>query len=71
MELRIRDLPHRKFTEYQPRGREADLWGLLVSLECGGIKTVWGSPNTTDATEHATRVAAVKGLKRQLGELKP
>src|SRR6267142_2155048 len=71
MELRICDLPYRKYTEYQPRGREADLWGLLVSLERGGIKTVWGSPNTTDAAEHAARVAAVKGLKRQLDELKP
>src|SRR6266850_7291633 len=37
MELRIRDQgTHQGFTEYQPRGREADLWGLLVSLECGG-----------------------------------
>jgi len=71
MELRIRDLPHQKFMEYQPRGREADLWGLLVSLECGGIKTVWGSPNTTNAKEHAARVAAVEGLKRQLDKLKP
>src|SRR6267142_1751316 len=71
MELRIRDLPHRGFTEYQPRGREADLWGLLVSLERGGFKTVWGSPNAADAAEHATRVVAVEGLKRQLHKLKP
>src|SRR6266850_8324190 len=36
MELRIRDRnTHQGFTEYQPRGREADLWGLLVSLERG------------------------------------
>jgi len=72
MELRIRNQDtHQGFTEYQPRGREVDLWGLLVSLECGGFKTVWGSPNAADATEHTARVAAVEGLKRQLNELKP
>jgi len=72
MELRIRDRnTHQGFTEYQPRGREADLWGLLVSLERGGFKTVWGSPNATDAAEHTARVVAVEGLKRQLDELKP
>ena len=72
MELRIHNRDtYQGFTEYQPRGQEADLWGLLVSLERRGFKTVWGSPNATDATEHTTRVAAVEGLKRQLNELKP
>jgi hypothetical protein len=61
----------RGVTEYQPRGREADLWGFLVNLEWRGFGTVWGPPRDTDIAEQATRVAAVKDLKRQLARVKP
>ena len=61
----------RGLTEYQSRGREADLWGFLVNLERGGFETVWGPPMDTDTTEHAARVAAVEDLKRQLAQVKP
>ena len=57
--------------EYQPWGREADLWGFLVNLEQGGFETAWGPPTDADTTEHAARVAAVEDLKRQLTQVKP
>ena len=57
--------------EYQPQGREADLWGFLVNLERRGFGTVWGPPTDADIAEHATRVAAVEDLKRQLARVKP
>ena len=31
---------------------------------------MWGPPTDADATEHATRVVAVKDLKRQLGGIR-
>ena len=61
----------RGLTEYQSRGREADLWGFLVNLERGGFETAWGPPTDTDTTEHTARVAAVEDLKRQLALVKP
>src|SRR6267142_674678 len=57
--------------EYQPRDREADLWGFLVNLEHRGFRTAWGHPTTTDITEHTARVAVVERLKRQVSGLKP
>ena len=57
--------------EYQPQGREADLWGFLVNLERRGFGTVWGPPTDADIAEHAARVAAVEDLKRQLARVKP
>jgi len=72
MELRIGGQDtHCGLVEYQPKGREADLWGFLVNLEHRGFKTAWGSPTITDITEHAARVAAVEDLKRQASKLKP
>ena len=62
---------HRGLVEYQPWGREANLWGFLVNLERGGFETVWGPPMDTDTIEHAARVAAVEDLKRQLAQVKP
>ena len=72
MELTIHSQDtHYGLVEYQPRGREADLWGLLVNLECRGFGTAWGPPTNTDTTEYAARVAAVEDLKRQLTRVKP
>ena len=61
----------RGIMEYQPRGREANLWGFLVNLEWRGFGTVWGPPTDADIAEHAARVAAVEDLKRQLARVKP
>ena len=61
----------RGLAEYQPRGREADLWGFLVNLERRGFGTTWGPPTDTDTAEHAARVAVVEDLKRQLARVKP
>ena len=72
MELTIHGQDTRRgLTEYQPQGREADLWGFLVNLEQGGFETAWGPPTDTDTTEHAARVVAVEDLKRQLAQVKP
>jgi hypothetical protein len=62
---------HHGLAEYQPRGQEANLWGFLVNLERRGFGTAWGPPTDTDIAEHATRVAAVEDLKRQLARVKP
>ena len=72
MELTVhsQDTCHR-LMEYQPRGREANLWGFLVNLERRGFGTVWGPPTDTDTVEHTARVAAVEDLKRQLAKVKP
>ena len=72
MELMVRsqDTCH-GITEYEPRGREANLWGFLVNLEPRGFESVWGPPTDTDIAEHATRVAAVEDLKRQLARVEP
>ena len=58
-------------TKYQPRGREANLWGFLVNLKRRGFGTMWGPPTDTDTVEHAARVVAVEDLKRQLTQVKP
>ena len=72
MELTIHGQDTRHgLAEYQPWGREANLWGFLVNLERGGFETVWGPPMDTDTIEHAARVAAVEDLKRQLAQVKP
>ena len=62
---------HLELMEYQPRGQEADLWGFLVNLKWRGFGTMWGPPTDADTAEHATRVAAVEDLKRQLANVKP
>ena len=62
---------HRGLAEYQPWGREADLWGFLVNLEWRGFETAWGPSTDTDTAEYAARVAAVEDLKRQLTQVKP
>ena len=62
---------HHGLVEYQPRGREANLWGFLVNLEWRGFETMWGPPADTDTAEHAAKVVAVEDLKRQLTQVKP
>ena len=62
---------HHGLTEYQPQGREADLWGFLVNLEQRGFRTAWGPPTDADIAAQTTRVAAVEDLKRQLARVKP
>src|SRR6267142_2771998 len=57
--------------EYQPRDREADLWGFLVNLERRGFGTAWGPPTVTEITEHTASLAVVEHLKRQVSGLKP
>ena len=57
--------------EYQPQGREADLWGFLVNLEWRGFGTAWGPPTDADTAEHTARVAVAEDLKRQLARVKP
>src|SRR6267142_4732517 len=57
--------------EYQPRDREANLWGFLVNLEHRGFGTAWGPPTATDITEHTARAAVVERLKKQVSGLKP
>ena len=47
---------------YQPRGREADLWGYLVNLEKTGYDVMWGPPTEKDIAEHYERVRAVRRL---------
>ena len=72
MELTVRSQDTRRgITEYQPRGREADLWGFLVNLEWRGFRTTWGPPTDMDTAEHTVRVMAVEDLKRQLTRFKP
>ena len=72
MELTVRSQDTRRgITEYQPRGREADLWGFLVNLEQRGFRTARGPPTDVDTAEHAVRVTAVEDLKRQLARVKP
>jgi len=45
--------------EYQPVGREADLWGYLVNLERTGYDVMWGPLMNQDIAEHEERVRAV------------